>query len=39
LVKHGRHYWLMLAEGHPTRGRLAAMMRRIALSPLSANKR
>jgi hypothetical protein len=34
---HARHYWLMLAEGHLTRTRLAAMMRRIALLPLPAN--
>ncbi len=32
-----RYYWLMLAEGHLTRTRFAAMMRRIALLPLPAN--
>jgi hypothetical protein len=37
LVKHARYYWLMLAEGHLTRGRFAAMLRRIALFPLPAN--
>jgi len=37
LVKHARYYWLMLAEGHLTRTRFAAMMRRIALLPLPAN--
>jgi hypothetical protein len=37
LVKHARYYWLMLAEGHLTRARFAAMMRRIALLPLPAN--
>jgi hypothetical protein len=37
LVKHVRYYWLMLAEGHLTRGRSTAMLRRIALLPLPAN--
>ena len=37
LVKHARYYWLMLAEGHLTRGRFAAMLRRIATLPLPAN--
>jgi hypothetical protein len=37
LVKHARYYWLMLAEGHLTRGRFAAMMRRIAMLPLPAS--
>ncbi len=37
LVKHARYYWLMLAEGHLTRGRFAAMMRRIATLPLPAS--
>jgi hypothetical protein len=37
LVKHARHYWLMLAEGHLTRTRFAAMLRRIALLPIPAN--
>src|ERR1039458_3907475 len=35
-VRHARYYWLMLAEGHLTRGRFAAMLRRIALLPLQA---
>jgi hypothetical protein len=37
LVKHARYYWLMLAEGHLTRVRFSAMLRRIALLPLPAN--
>jgi hypothetical protein len=37
LVKHVRYYWLMLAEGHLTRGRFTAMLHRIALLPLPAN--
>jgi hypothetical protein len=37
LVKHACHYWLMLAEGHLIRTRFAAMLRRIAMSPLLAN--
>jgi hypothetical protein len=37
LVKHARYYWLMLAEGHRSRARFAAMMRRIAMLPLPAN--
>jgi hypothetical protein len=37
LVKHARYYWLMLAEGHLTRARFTAMLRRIALLPLPAN--
>jgi hypothetical protein len=37
LVKLARYYWLMLAEGHLTRGRFTAMLRRIALLPLPAN--
>jgi hypothetical protein len=37
LVKHARYYWLMLAEGHLTRVRFAAMLRRIALLSLPAN--
>jgi hypothetical protein len=32
-----RYYWLMLAEGHLTRGRFAAMLRQIAMLPLPAN--
>ena len=34
LVKHARYYWLMLAEGHLTRVRFSAMLRRIALLPI-----
>jgi hypothetical protein len=37
LVKHARYYWLMLAEGHLTRVRFSAMLRRIALLPLPTN--
>jgi hypothetical protein len=37
LVKHAWYYWLMLAEGHLTRVRFSAMLRRIALLPLPAN--
>jgi hypothetical protein len=37
LVKHARYYWLMLAEGHPTRVPCSVMLRRIALLPLPAN--
>jgi hypothetical protein len=37
LVKHARHYWLVLAEKHLTKARFAAMLRRIALLPLPAN--
>jgi hypothetical protein len=37
LVKHARYYLLMLAEGHLTRVRFSAMLRRIALLPLPAN--
>jgi hypothetical protein len=37
LIKHPRFYWLLLAEGHLTRGRFATMLRRIALLPLPAN--
>ena len=37
LVKHARYYWLMLAEGHLTRARFSAMLRRIALLHLPAN--
>jgi hypothetical protein len=36
-VKHARYYWLVLAEGHLTRGRVAAMLRRIAMLLLSAS--
>jgi hypothetical protein len=37
LVKHARYYWMVLAEGHLTRTRFAAMLRRIALLPLPAS--
>ena len=37
LVKHARYYWMVLAEGHLTRTRFSAMLRRIALLPLPAN--
>jgi hypothetical protein len=37
LVKHARYYWMMLAEGHLTRTRFSAMLRRTALLPLPAN--
>ena len=34
LVKHPRHYWLLLAEGHLTRQRFGSMLRMIAALPL-----
>ena len=37
LVKHARYFWLILAEGHLTRVRFSAMLRRIALLSLPAN--
>ena len=37
LVKHARYYWMLLAEGHLTRTRFAAMLRRIALLPLPSS--
>ena len=37
LVKHARYYWLMLASGHLTKIRFAAMLRNIALLLLPAN--
>jgi hypothetical protein len=37
LVKHARYYWLLLAEGHLTRERFAAMLRRITLLSLPAS--
>ena len=37
LVKHARYYWMVLVEGHLTRTRFAAMLRRIALLPLPAS--
>jgi Transposase DDE domain group 1 len=36
LVKHARYYWLFLAEGHLTRRRFGAMVRRIEWLPLPA---
>jgi hypothetical protein len=33
LVKHARYYWLLLAEGHLTRGCFGRMLRRIAALP------
>ncbi len=33
LVKHGRYYWLMLAESHLTRRLFSAMVCRIAVLP------
>jgi hypothetical protein len=35
LVKHARHYWLLLAESHLTRRLFGAMVRRIAALPLT----
>jgi len=37
LVKHARYFWLMLAEGHLTRERFAAMLRQMAMLPLPAS--
>ena len=34
LVKHGRYYWLLLAEGHLTRRLFAAMPQRIWALPV-----
>lgn len=36
LVKHARYYWLLLAEGHPTRRLFGTMVRRIEALPLPA---
>jgi hypothetical protein len=36
LVKHARYYWMLLAEGHLTRGLFSSMVRRIAALPLPA---
>jgi hypothetical protein len=33
LVKHARHYRLVVAEGHLTRQRFASMLRRTAALP------
>ena len=37
LVKPARYHWLMLAEGHLTQIRFAAMLRRIAMLRLPAS--
>ncbi len=34
LVKHARHDWLLLAEGHLNRGLFGDMLRRIRALPL-----
>lgn len=34
LVRHARHYWLLLAEGHLSRRLFGSMLRRIAALPL-----
>jgi hypothetical protein len=34
LVKHARHYWLVLAEGQLTRKLFASMLRMMAALPL-----
>jgi hypothetical protein len=34
LIKHAGYYWLLLAEGHLTRGYSGSMLRRIAALPL-----
>ena len=34
LVKHARYYWLLLAEGHPSRRLFGSMLRMIAALPL-----
>ena len=36
LVKHARYYWLLLAEGHLTRGLFGAMVRRVGALPVPA---
>jgi hypothetical protein len=36
LVNHTRYYWMMLAEGHLTRVRFSAMLRRLTLLPIPA---
>ncbi len=36
LVKHGRYYWLMLAESHLTRRLSGRMVRRVYTLPLPA---
>ena len=34
LVKHARYYWLLLAEGHPSRRLFSSMLRLIAALPV-----
>ncbi len=36
MIKHGRYYWLLLAESHLTKRLFAAMVRRIAALPVPA---
>jgi hypothetical protein len=36
LIKHGRYYWLLLAEGHLPRPLFGAILGRIAWLPLPA---
>ena len=36
LIKHGRYYWLLLAESQLTRRLFASMVRRVASLPLAA---
>jgi hypothetical protein len=36
LIKHGRYYWLLLAESHLTRRLFGGMLRRIAALPSPA---
>jgi len=36
LIKHARHFWLSLPEGHLTRRLFGSMVRRIAALPLSS---
>jgi hypothetical protein len=34
--EHARYYWLLLAEGHPTRRLFGGMLRKIAALPSPA---
>jgi hypothetical protein len=36
LIKHGRYYWLLLAESHLTRRLFAGMLRKITALPVPA---
>jgi len=36
LIKHGRYYWLLLAEGHLTRRLFRSMLQRILALPAQA---